>query len=126
MQQLALAQAAEKLFLVYLVRTRFVPGVLAPNVQHVENYIEPRHGFERRHAMPSSKLFRKGRWVWACSWSNNASRWEDNEQCLACSQGSFSTKKEAENAAARHDQRTNHRPGLWLRETPKARVWQIK
>ena len=52
--------------------------------------------------MASSKVWRKGRWVWECNWENGSSCFEDFEACKAASRLTYSSKEEAEKAGRRH------------------------
>ena len=53
--------------------------------------------------MSSSKVWRAGRWFWYCKAGNNASDWRDTWSCEATSRRTYSTKREAEKAGARHE-----------------------
>lgn len=63
--------------------------------------------------MPSSKVLRKGRWLWTCTQSNNASNWKDYECCGARSSGSFTTELEARQAGNRHGSKKGHKVSVW-------------
>lgn len=58
--------------------------------------------------MPSSKVWRKGRWFWSCKEGNDHGSWKDSSFCGAQSKTTYSTYAEAYRAGQRHAAR-NHR-----------------
>lgn len=58
--------------------------------------------------MPSSKVWRKGRWFWSCNTQNRCWSWKDHWACGAISRLTYSTNKEARIAGNQHARKFGH------------------